>query len=93
MDEETVVNKVIKITMPIGYSRLFLTETKDKFGDCRWLHIAFKDSMYNALYAQKTEDIKEEISKAIELIKNYRNEEIKAMAREIKYYREQLNKR
>jgi len=43
-------NVVVKISMPKWYADEFIQKTKDVYGDVRWLHIMFKDKMYNTLY-------------------------------------------
>ena len=66
-------SKVVKISMPYSFANQFIEESRINFYDSRWLNIAFKDKMYNALYQQTSKSIKERIEEVrqelIELIK------------------------
>lgn len=60
-DEMKPKVRTFKITMPYEYANEFLAESKISFYDSRWLNVAFKDKMYQALIKIQPDDVKKEI--------------------------------
>ena len=54
-------SKTIKITMPYSYANQFIEESRINFNDCRWLNIAFKDKVYQALFNLQPANIQEKL--------------------------------
>ena len=57
-------NVVVKITMPKMYADKFLNESEKRFGDSRFVHILFKEEMYEALRDTMQPDKQEAIEMA-----------------------------
>lgn len=75
--EEKERNVVVKISMPKSYADCFLTETEERFGDSRFVHLLFKDKIYEAMRTQQQPEIQEQIELAriciIEQMNKYYN--------------------
>lgn len=79
------LSKTVVMTMPKSYADRFLEETKTAFLDCRYMNVAFKDKMFNALYKYQGVELRAAINKALQELKAYRDEELKSMARNLQW--------